>query len=256
MMGDMTDDEKIAEPNVSAVRTKVQMAAAVAKDTTVTEGWDLMVKLYHAVRDHLDGEPATLENSYPWFPKPDPRLSAGLGYMSLRCQVLADLFRDGDECGLRGRAGATDLLRGLRVVSMRHPQANAREMSGALANTLSCALRAKAGGDIPIDMDAELRSVEGVRRTLVIWSEQAMRAHFVLQGMMASGGRITVRGLTLAKAQAQMRIQVTGHAFSQGLAELGLLIHCVGLPMDAPDPLLAPPRPPAEPEPPKLVIAK
>lgn len=202
-----------APPPEEAIREVMARIHAVS----VADLLELTARQYRA---RLDADPEDIVRS------------AGYAYLAERCQATADLFRDQDDpsrCALEGKAIGVDLVRGLRVLALRHPIPEGREMAAAIANAACMALSARVDG-IPVDMEPILDTPGGVRATMTIWYEQVMRASRSAHQIQKSGGRISSPGgLAIVGKPAQVRARLVVEMQMQGMGELGILIAAVGL---------------------------
>lgn len=161
--------------------------------------------------------------------------AAGYAYMAERSSALAALFRDSSDperCALDGVASGVDFIRGLRVLALRHPVPEGRELHASWANCCCIVLSERIGG-IPVDMEPTLETPGGSRATLRIWYQLVLRASRAAHEIAQSRGAVkSSGGIAMIGKAAQVRARLIVEFQTQGFGELGVLIDHVGLTLE------------------------
>lgn len=218
-----------------AVAGKIRAAYAMVRDISVSDGLQLAARFYDACGAALDDDPATAADkvsaTYGDFRPLVPEMRGGLVYMSERCRALAGIFTDDKDPTrdvLEGRANIVDLMRGLRVLTLAHPNPDGREQCRSMANAIGRGLRSRVG--LPVEVAPTLQVPEDIRRTLLVWAEMCLRANDVVKTLQRSGVH-SAGGVAMVGRTGELRARLLVEFMRQGWGEMTVLIGLVGQPI-------------------------
>lgn len=234
-MDETTEKPATPEPltlNQELTEDKIKAIMSMIRDISVSDGYSLASRYFGAcvrfitesddsvIKHYHDGQPPT------WLA---PNMLQGFNYLEMYCKGASETFLEekSGKCVLEGAANVVDLLRGFRILALRHPIAEAKDLYSKLGHGIGLAVKARVG--FPFDVAPGFNTAEEVRGTLLIWHTLMHQASQIMGEILRSkGAQHTKGGLHIVGKQGEARVQLIRDFSHQSFSELRLFIDAIG----------------------------